>query len=282
MSARSWVFTLNNYTKEDERALVEDWPPTTRLVVGREIGEECATPHLQGAVTFRKPMRFSGVKKLFPKAHWERMNDRGSKAWDYCRKGNDMVVDKDDRQQGKRNDLELVKQRIMEGATDEQLWDEFYPLMVRYGKAITSSREKLFPMKVVSDFKLSDFKWEKMELDKPTIIWGEPGIGKTQFALAHFKNPLMVSHMDDLTKLTSAHDGIVFDDMAFTHIPRTGQIHLVDQDFTRSIHVRYTTAQIPKGMKRVFTTNVEGGRIMDIDDGAIDRRINVLHLNKFI
>jgi hypothetical protein len=83
--------------------------------------------------------------------------------------------------------------------------------------------------------------------------------------------------MDDLGNFDIAnHTGIVFDDMCFKHLPRTAQIHLVDQDDDRSIHIRYTTAFIPAGTPKVFTSNTPD--IFEVHDEAIDRRIHIVHL----
>ncbi len=109
------------------------------------------------------------------------------------------------------------------------------------------------------------------------ILWGESQIGKTQFALAHFKTPLMISHMDRLTTFDPrVHDGIVFDDMSFTHLHQEAQIHLVDINNTRDIHVRYLCAHIPRKTKKIFTTNKDQGRIFDTDYPAIANRLQIL------
>ena len=53
--AKRWVFTLNNYTPEEENKLKEmdcEW-----MVFGHEHTKEGeGTPHLQGALTFKKMM----------------------------------------------------------------------------------------------------------------------------------------------------------------------------------------------------------------------------------
>lgn len=48
---------------------------------------------------------------------------------------------------------------------------------------------------------------------------------------------------------------------------------MVDFDDERSIHVRYTTAFIPAGTKKIFTTNVQDGHIYMAGDAAIERRV---------
>lgn len=88
------------------------------------------------------------------------------------------------------------------------------------------------------------------------LVWGKAGSGKTQWALAHFKNPLLVSHMDDLQEFDEEeHDGVVFDDMSFKHMPGQAIIHLLDIDFERSIHCRYVNASLPANVKKIFCHN---------------------------
>lgn len=88
-----------------------------------------------------------------------------------------------------------------------------------------------------------------------------------------------MSHIDDLLKFDpKKHEGIIFDDMDFKHVPRTAQIHLVDTDFERSIHCRYACARIPAKTKKIFTTNEFNGGIFLINDPAIARRIKAIEL----
>lgn len=89
------------------------------------------------------------------------------------------------------------------------------------------------------------------------LIIGEAGIGKTTWAKTIMPKPILfVSHMDDLRKFNpNRHKSILFDDVSITHMPETAQIHLVDQENPRSIHVRYGTVRIPARMPKVFTCN---------------------------
>jgi len=88
---------------------------------------------------------------------------------------------------------------------------------------------------------------------------------------------LFVTHMDDLLKFDAGqHEGIIFDDMSFLHLHREGQIHLVDVEQPRSIHCRYSAANIPANTPKIVTTNNEGGKVVDLFDAAIKRRCLVL------
>ena len=69
-----------------------------------------------------------------------------------------------------------------------------------------------------SPYQLSDFfNMPPLDLSRAVVIQGASHIGKTHFALAHFTYPLLVSELDDLKKISLRTDGIVFDQMCFTH-----------------------------------------------------------------
>lgn len=58
--------------------------------------------------------------------------------------------------------------------------------------------------------------------------------------------------------------------MDIRHWPRTSQIHLLDFDNPRAIHLRHVVATIPAGIPKIFTSNND---IVDLSDPAIRRRI---------
>lgn len=120
---------------------------------------------------------------------------------------------------------------------------------------------------------LRKYSWGDLYMEKPIIIQGETGIGKTCWAKLHAPKPaLMVNHMDALKSFRPGfHKSIIFDDMSFTHMPREAQIMILDQHNSRQIHVRYGIVRIPKGTPKIFTCNV---KIFEEDDPAIKRRFN--------
>lgn len=114
----------------------------------------------------------------------------------------------------------------------------------QHTKKVTQASFKIFNRPEITDWTTS---W---------LIHGKAGTGKTQWALSHFKNPLLVSHIEDLQEFDEEeHDGIVFDDMSFKHLPGQAIIHLLDQDLERSIHNRYANASIPANTKKIFCHN---------------------------
>lgn len=93
---------------------------------------------------------------------------------------------------------------------------------------------------------------------RSTLLIGGTGLGKTTWAVARAPKPaLLVSHIDQLKNFQpNRHKSIIFDDMEFKHWPPGNQIHLLDWDQPRAIHVRYGTVTLPAHTIKVFTANV--------------------------
>lgn len=151
-----------------------------------------------------------------------------------------------------------------------------------YGTTIERNLNAHHQPKFAHKYGPSDFNRQLLIFPKSTVVYGPSETGKTSFILAHFKNPLLVRHIDTLKKLSPDHDGVVFDDMCFTHWPPESVIALVDIDFDSDIHVRYGTVHIPANTRKVFTHNSRDifykGDISDEQRKAIDRRVEYFHV----
>lgn len=88
--SRGIVFTLNNYTEEEEnivRELAAD-EHVRYLCFGREVGEG-GTPHLQGYLYARNPQLFEWYRARIPRAHIEFQRGTPEQAVAYCEKDGD-------------------------------------------------------------------------------------------------------------------------------------------------------------------------------------------------
>lgn len=94
--SKRWCFTLNNYTEELVSAIVPVLEQNCKIgMVGKEIGEECGTPHLQGYVEFIKKCRpLSLFGNLCNKFHWEKCKGSRDENIVYCSKDGDVVWSK--------------------------------------------------------------------------------------------------------------------------------------------------------------------------------------------
>lgn len=274
---RYWVFVINNYNDEDVE-MVRNWGLVNqRTVATMEVGAK-GTPHIQGYTAFKGSKRFAALKLMHNTMYWAPAKSKDADFYP-LKQGSKVICVTDNRKQGARKDIADLKANIMDGATDKKLWDENTALMLRYEHRIPSMRANLCPKKFKRSYELSSFIVPKLELKKSTILKGPPRIGKTNFAKAHFESPLIVSHMDNLIGFSAErHDGIIFEDMNFLHLPRSTQLFLVENDDDRSVHCRNYVGNIPGGTKKIFCTNEE--KIFNLDDLAISDRVVVVEVNK--
>lgn len=115
------------------------------------------------------------------------------------------------------------------------------------------------------------------------ILLGPTAMGKTSFILSwaqHVgKTALFVTHQDQLRDFDScgedSYNMIIFDDMSFSHQPRTAQIHLLDWEHDRWSHCRYRPAFIPAHTPKVFCCNELPFSI----DAAITRRYKLCKID---
>ncbi len=283
--ARRFTWTLNNPTPEEIEHLTNLSLEENRvkyLCYGEETGAS-GTRHLQGYVEFSILKSYAGCKKILStRIHLEKSKGSGKQNREYCSKDGIFVeMGTPPAGQGKRTDLDLVKDALDAGSSPQEIADKHFKSWVKYHKAFALYRRMIDTREVVAPHAIETFPtaWPRELDEKVTIFWGASGIGKTCFAKALIKNPLLVSHIEDLRHFNpDVHGGLLFDDMDFKHIPREAQIHLVDSDDDRTIHCRYECARIPAGTRKIFTTNIAGGEIFTIGDPAIKRRIKIRHL----
>lgn len=167
MSARRWVYTINNYLELDI-VNVQSWEALTH-VCAREVGES-GTPHLQGYIKLASTKRLAGMKSLCDRAHWEIAKGNEEQCVAYCRKDGNMIVDKvAPNEQGKRSDLLKIRDEIIKGTSlrNISLMEDHFETYVRYKKSLDAIRASWLPKR----------QW-KMEV---IVRWGPPRTGKSSY-----------------------------------------------------------------------------------------------------
>lgn len=130
--AKSWCFTLNNYTPEDVDRLSASIPSVDYLIFGREVGEN-GTPHLQGLVVFKRRLRLTQVIAAIGQAHCT-ITRQLENAIEYCKKEGDFVEvgslpqrSSSSANKTKENsELEAFKNSVKEGVTDMKTLREIH------------------------------------------------------------------------------------------------------------------------------------------------------------
>lgn len=143
------------------------------------------------------------------------------------------------------------------------LMEEHPEVFFDKGQRIEAMLTKRLGIAATVAFKLSDFTKPPLDLSIAHVLRGKSHIGKTEFALAHFRYPVLVRRIEDLKNISLRTDGVVFDDIRFTHPDNTKKlnltseetVHLLDMNHASSTEARYKDAEIPAKMPRIFTTN---------------------------
>jgi len=172
--SRSWCFTLNNPEDGDfELSALPSW--ISFLVYQRERGEN-GTEHYQGYLETATRVRLDRLKAYNGRAHWEVRRGTQAQAIAYSEKqdtridGPWRIGDPRSTEQGKRNDLAEVYERIKEGASLSAITEEFPANAIRYRRGITD---------VIAQRQREQFTSGRRELEC-VVLWGDPGTGKTR------------------------------------------------------------------------------------------------------
>lgn len=81
-----WCFTLNNYTAEEHKELIDKLSACNyRWIIGEEVGEQ-GTPHLQGYFDTDNRVRPSSLKLSHKRTHFERARGTDLENYKYCSK----------------------------------------------------------------------------------------------------------------------------------------------------------------------------------------------------
>jgi len=133
-----WVYTLNNYTDEQEayyRSLHLANKQVVYHVFGKEVGKK-GTRHLQGFIVFTNTKLMSTVKNvLVGNPHLESARGTNQEASTYCKKDGKVFEYGElpaDKLQGKRNDLDEVKEKLDGGATLTDIARENFVPFVKF------------------------------------------------------------------------------------------------------------------------------------------------------
>ena len=170
MSGRNFVFTLNNYTSEDEKNLAEN-PGFVYVFYGREVAPTTGTKHLQGFVVTKDKVRPTGVAKLIPRAHVELMKGKFVQNATYCGKSNDTYERGERPRDSNKNltDWKMISTLAKAGKL-EQILDENPAVYIRCDRALKRIHLDYGPRPEPLD-----------ELDNYWYV-GPPGTGKTRTA----------------------------------------------------------------------------------------------------
>lgn len=160
---RAFAFTINNFTEED--ILFCNTLECRYIIYGREVAPTTGTQHLQGYVYFTNAREFKSILEKHKKWHLEVAKGSAEQNIKYCKKEGNFVERGEAPKQGKRTDIDNIKEMVLEKKPMSEIVME------------ANSYQAL------KFAELATYHLYEDRTDKPyvTWIWGLSGTGKTKF-----------------------------------------------------------------------------------------------------
>lgn len=179
-AVRSVCFTLFSDS-------VPEFPDYVRYAIyQREKSPTTGALHYQGYMEFTKPVKFGGLKKWSPTAHFEERKGTRDQARDYCRKEESRVeapveFGEFGAGQGRRTDLAAACELVKESGA-KRVAEEMPEVFVKFHKGLKELERAL--VEKPSDSAFAPRPWQKRvlaRLEQPpndrTIIWVSDTVG---------------------------------------------------------------------------------------------------------
>lgn len=174
---RSMNFTLNNWTEAERKEILE-WDACSYVVVGEEKAPTTGTPHLQGFAQFRRQLSGNQLKKFNNRISWRGPPySTAERCIIYCKEDGKFEERGTPHSQGRRTDLDEMKEDIMTGKTSvDQITIQNPTMYHQYGRTLEKLQD------------LYQRKLYRTEMTEGIWLWGPTGVGKSKLAFENF-NP---------------------------------------------------------------------------------------------
>lgn len=208
--ARNWSFTLNNY-KVEELETIKQFK-YSYMIIGDEKGEN-ETPHLQGYIEFVDTHTLSSLKKFIPRAHLEISKGNGEQNKEYCSKERVLFENGEIKRQGKRSDIQSVRDHVEDGAN------------MRAIVSLARSLQSIRMAEIYLTYNESKRNW------KPIVKWyyGETGSGKSHTAYEESPDAYTCGETSKWFQGYDGHENVIIDDFRRDFIKFHELLKLLDK-----------------------------------------------------
>lgn len=170
--SRDWAFTsfekdMPNFDNENMKY----------LICGAEICPTTQKKHFQCYVHFKHQKTWSATQKYFEKygkIHFEACKGSAESNIKYCSKDGNFKEFGEKPQQGKRNDLNLIKDQIVNGGNVEDILMDNPMIYHQYGRTLEKIEDVVMRNK------------SRTEMTKGVWLYGPTGCGKSHMAFENY------------------------------------------------------------------------------------------------
>jgi len=279
-------------TKEAIRSFFEEKYDLKKYLIVTEDHKD-GNPHIHCGLEFSKKLDIKNAQEKWiidgHKPNISTRKDRKDFSWNsverYCTKSSEDYIT--NYYKPKENPFSAIyDDNFTASETLAQLRSKRPRDMAIHGEAIERAvkRQKAKPFQ--SPYNIDQFNIPPIpfpERSDNILLWGTTNTGKTHYALAHFKRPFLVKHVDMLKNYDEyKYDGIVYDDMNFAHWPPGAVISLLDTKLPHQQNVKHGIALLPPGRKQIFTYNNDNPFYATVPNDpqavAIDSRVKKVEI----
>lgn len=124
MKSRRWFITINNWSDNEWNKALKEIAQTEYGICCQEVGAQ-GTPHLHIWLRYKNARDVKSIQKKFPRGNIQEGKGKDKHAEDYCKKSGGIweqwgVQEK----QGKRNDIDEIKDIVMNGGSMSDIIDK--------------------------------------------------------------------------------------------------------------------------------------------------------------
>nr|QKV51323.1 putative replication associated protein [Crucivirus sp.] len=279
--SKSFCWTLNNYSEKEENTIKDLYDKYANYIVfGKEKGEECHTPHLQGYIELTNIMKLTTLKNIIGKrCHLELRSGSQNDAVNYCKKGEQTKSEWREKKekganfglnadvfeigilavkhQGKRTDIAKCRSLAKIGGM----------------RAVTKQATSLQSIKVAEKF--LEYNEKKRDFKTNVIwIWGSSGTGKSHKARERCADINDIFTKNDGSKWWIGYDGhesVIIDDFRDSWWGITEMLSLLDK-YEKRIETKGGSRQLLA--KTIIVTSIHSPN--DCYKGCADEPIQQL------
>jgi hypothetical protein len=242
---KRWVFTCNNPTEANEKALQEG---DHQYAVWQTERGDSGTTHLQGLICFKSRERLTSLRRRFGPWHFELMRGTLLQAEAYCTKDDSRVGDASTirrkgikpAEQGSRTDLDALAITIREAKSERDIFEAEPGAYLKWSTGIKRARA-LFQGK---------------RLWKTEVIWcfGATGSGKSRWCQSEAPDAYWKAPSHYWWDGYEGSDDVIVDDYRGDFCKFSELLRLLDR-YPLQIQVKGATCEFLA--KRIFITSPE-------------------------